>query len=102
MRSPIRSALSSQGADPYGEDDGSDVAAETAADALAILREAGLSADGDAAGGPGDEDETDEEDLVGASGRPPPARAVVLADRIPPKGPVWARGWLGHAPHRFA
>jgi single-strand DNA-binding protein len=58
-----------QGADPYGEDDGSDVPAETAADALAILREAGLSIDGDVAGGgPGDEDETDEEDLVGASG----------------------------------
>ena len=43
-------------------------AAETAADALAILREAGLSPDGDAAGGTGDEDEADEDDLVGAGG----------------------------------
>jgi single-strand DNA-binding protein len=56
-----------QAADPYSEDEGSDVAAETAADALAMLREAGLSADGDAAGGPGDEEEPDD-DLVGAGG----------------------------------
>jgi single-strand DNA-binding protein len=57
------------GTDPYSEDEGSDVAAETAADALAILREAGLSADGDAASGsPGDEDEAEEDDLVGSGG----------------------------------
>ncbi len=56
-----------QGADPYGDGDGSDVPTETAADALAILREAGLSPDGDLAGGPGDEDEADEDELVGAS-----------------------------------
>ena len=57
-----------QTADPFGEDDGSDVAAETAADALAILREAGLSTDGDVAGDTADEDETEEDDLVGAGG----------------------------------
>ncbi len=56
-----------QAVDPYGEDEGSDVAAETAADALAMLREAGLSADGDATGGPGDEEEADD-DLVSAGG----------------------------------
>jgi len=49
--------------------EGSDVPAETAADALAILRDAGLSPDGDAiGGGSGDEDEAEEDDLVGAGG----------------------------------
>ncbi len=56
-----------QAVDQYGEDEGSDVATETAADALAMLREAGLSASGDATGGPGDEEEADE-DLVAAGG----------------------------------
>jgi single-strand DNA-binding protein len=57
------------GGDPFADDDGSDVAAETAEDALAMLREAGLTGEGDpTAGGPGDGDETDEEELVGAAG----------------------------------
>jgi single-strand DNA-binding protein len=111
----VNAAGGHAGAGPFDDEGyGSEVAAETADDALAILREAGLAGPDSGRGNPGrGQEDTDDEDLVvrvrsaavaGAGGGPAGRESSRGRRTCPPGGrqippPTGrARGWLGRAP----